>query len=75
MNNVVFGWEKSRRQELNFGSKTNQIFVQIPTVRLKDKISKLGEREGIRFIKTEESYISKASFLDSDELPTFGAKP
>jgi hypothetical protein len=29
----------------------------------------------IRFIETEESSTSKASFLDSDELPTFGAKP
>jgi putative transposase len=28
-----------------------------------------------KFVETEESYTSKASFLDSDELPTFGAKP
>ncbi|MEA5468606.1 hypothetical protein VB714_06975, partial [Spirulina sp. 06S082] len=27
------------------------------------------------FVETEESYTSKASFLDDDFLPTFGAKP
>jgi len=75
MGNVVFGWNKGRRPEINLGSKTNQTFVQIPTARLKDRISQLCERHGIRFIETEESSTSKASFLDLDELPTFGAKP
>ena len=75
MGNVVFGGNKGRRQEINIGSKTNQSFVQIPTARLKDRISKLCKRHGIRFIETEEISTSKASFLDSDELPTFGAKP
>jgi putative transposase len=75
MDNVLFGWNQGRCQEINFGSKTNQIFVQIPTARLKDRISQVCERHGIRFIETEESYTSKASFLDADELPTFGAKP
>ena len=49
--------------------------MQIPTARLKNRISQLCEGHGIRFIETEESYTSKASFLDADELPTFGAKP
>ena len=49
--------------------------MQIPTARLKDRISQLCERHGIRFIETEESSTNKASFLDSHELPTFGAKP
>jgi len=75
MGNVVFWWNKGRRQEINLGSKINQTFVQIPTARLNDRISQLCERHGIRFIETEESSTSKASFLDSDELPTFGAKP
>jgi len=71
----VFWWNKGKRQKINFGTKTNQTFVQIPTARLKDRISQLCEGHGIRFIETEESYTSKASFLDADELPTFGAKP
>jgi hypothetical protein len=50
-------------------------FVQIPTARLKDRIAQLCTQYGIRFVETEESYTSKASFLDSDLLPTFGEKP
>jgi putative transposase len=72
---IVFGWNKGQRQELNLGSKTNQKFVQIPTARLKDRIVQLCEQYGIQFVETEESYTSKASFLDQDELPTFGEKP
>lgn len=72
---VVFGWNKGQRQEINLGRETNQKFVQIPTGRLKDRIAQLCEQHGIRFEETEESYTSKASFLDLDELPTFGAKP
>ena len=30
------------------------------------------EQYGIRFAETEESYTSKASFLDNDELPQYG---
>ena len=73
--NVVFGWNKGRHQKINLGSRTNQIFVQIPTAPLKERISQLCERQGILFIETEESSTSKASFLDADELPKFGAKP
>ena len=57
------------------GAKTNQNFVQIPTGRVKERIKQLCEQYGLRFVETEESYSSKASFLDSDELPKIGAKP
>jgi putative transposase len=72
---VVFGWNKGQRQEINLGSKTNQKFVQIPTARLKDRVEQLCAQHGIQFIETEESYTSKASFVDQDVLPTFGEKP
>jgi lycopene cyclase CruP len=72
---VVFGWNKEQKQNINLGTKTNQKFVQIPTAKLKERISQLCEQYGIRFIETEESYTSRASFLDLDELPTFGEKP
>lgn len=72
---VVFGWNKGQKNGANMGGKTNQKFVQIPTARLKDRIAQLCEQYGIQFVETEESYTSKASFLDSDELPTFGEKP
>lgn len=72
---VVFGWNKGQKDSANMGVKTNQKFVQVPTARLKDRIAQLCEQYGIKFVETEESYTSKASFLDSDSLPIFGAKP
>lgn len=72
---IVFGWNKGQRQAANLGNKTNQKFVQIPTARLKDRIAQLCEQYGLQFVETEESYTSKASFADGDELPVFGAKP
>jgi putative transposase len=73
--NVVFGWNKAQKQEINLGSKTNQKFVQIPTARLKNRIAQLCEQYGIKFVETEESYTYSASFIDGDFLPVFGDKP
>lgn len=72
---VVFGWNKGQKDGANMGRKTNQKFVQVPTGRLKERISQLCEKYGIRFEETEESYTSKASFLDADTIPVFGEKP
>jgi putative transposase len=72
---LVFGWNQGQKDGANMGKKNNQKFVQIPTARLKDRISQLCEQYGIQFIETEESYTSKASFLDSDTLPKYGEKP
>lgn len=72
---IVFGWNLGQRQEANLGRKTNQSFVQIPTARLKQRIAELANRYGIEFVETEESYTSKASALDLDDLPVYGEKP
>jgi putative transposase len=72
---IVFGWNKGQKDGADMGRKNNQKFVQIPTAKLKDRIFQPCEQYGIQFIETEESYTSKASFLDSDILPVFGAKP
>ncbi|MFB8790990.1 MAG: transposase [Potamolinea sp.] len=72
---VVFGWNKGQKDRSNMGKKNNQKFVQIPTARLKDRIQQLCEFYGIRFVETEESYTSKASFLDADSIPVYGEKP
>lgn len=72
---IVFGWNKNQKQSVNMGKKTNQKFVNIPTARLKDRIAQLCELYGIRFIEQEESYTSKASFVDGDFIPTHGERP
>ena len=48
--------------------------MPIPTARLQDRIAQLYEQYSIQFLETEESYTSKASFLDGDYLPTYGEK-
>jgi putative transposase len=72
---LVFGWNIGQKQNANMGKKTNQKFVQIPTARLKERIKQLCDIYGIRFEETEESYTSKASFLDADTIPVYGEKP
>lgn len=72
---IVFGWNTGQKQASKMGRKTNQQFVQIPTARLKARIKQLCQQYGLRFVETEESYTSKASFLDGDSLPTYGEKP
>ena len=72
---IVFGWNKEQKQSSNMGRKNNQKWVQIPTARLKERIKQLCEQYGIRFVETEESYTSLASFVDGDTLPQYGEKP
>jgi len=72
---VVFGWNKHQKNGVEMGAKTNQQFVQIPTARLKERIKELCEQYGLRFVETEESYTSQASFVDGDVLPNYGEKP
>lgn len=72
---VVFGWNQGQKQQSNLGSKNNQKWVQVPTARLKERIFQLCEQYGIQFVETEESYTSKASFVDGDYLPKYGEKP
>lgn len=73
--NIVFGWGQGIKNEINLGKKNNQIFVQIPTSRLKNRIKELAESVGIIFTETEEAYSSKSSFLDDDLVPKYGEKP
>ncbi|MBQ8994775.1 MAG: IS200/IS605 family accessory protein TnpB-related protein, partial [Oscillospiraceae bacterium] len=64
------GW----KQEVNMGKESNQKFVQIPFDKLKEILKYQGERNGIRILEQEESYTSKASFLDRDDIPNFGVE-
>ena len=72
---IVFGWNKKQKDHTDMGKLNNQKFVQIPSAKLKNRIEQLCNQYKIQFVETEESYTSKASFLDGDVLPTFRAKP
>jgi putative transposase len=69
---IIIGQNKGWKQYSNIGKKNNQTFVQIPYRLFISMIQYKAEERGIRVILTEESYTSKASFLDEDEMPTFG---
>ncbi|NJL61160.1 MAG: IS200/IS605 family element transposase accessory protein TnpB [Methylacidiphilales bacterium] len=72
---LVIGWNESFKNNANMGRVNNQKFVQMPLGKLKDRLNQLCDLHGIRFQETEESYTSKASYLDGDSLPVYGNKP
>lgn len=69
---IVLGVNSGWKQKSNIGKKNNQTFVNIPYYKLQQYITYLAERQGIRVITQEESYTSKASFLDNDFIPVYG---
>src|SRR5438105_15941715 len=52
--------------------KDTQHFVQIPHAQFIDQLCYKAKLVGIQVILQEESYTSKASFLDNDPIPTYG---
>lgn len=67
--NIVIGYNDGFQENPNLGKVNNQKFVMIPFGRLKSRIEYLCEQSWIKFIQQEESYTSKASFFDGDEMP------
>ena len=47
---VAFGWNKSQKQSIDLGFKTNQKFVQILTARFKERIEQLCNLYGLQFV-------------------------
>ena len=72
---LVIGWNEGFKSNANMDKLNNQKFVQMPLGKLKNRLKQLCNLHGIRFQETEESYTSKASFLDGDSLPVYGQKP
>jgi IS605 OrfB family transposase len=72
---LVIGWNEGFKEAANMGRLNNQKFVQMPLGKLKNRLKQLCDLHCIRFQETEESYTSKASYLDGDSLPKYGEKP
>lgn len=70
---LVVGYNPGIKQEINIGKSNNQNFVQIPFWQLRRKLEALCSRYGIEYLEQEESYTSKASFYDRDEIPVYNA--
>lgn len=69
---LVVGRNKDQKRSINIGRKNNQEFVSIPHGLLCDLLAYKCEEHGVRYLETEESYTSKASFIDGDRIPIHG---
>ena len=66
---LVIGHNKNWKDKINIGKVNNQNFVSIPFNKVINIIKYKAEDLGIKCIEQEESYTSKASFLDNDNIP------
>jgi putative transposase len=68
---MIVGKNPFWKQEAGMGRRNNQNFVQIPHARFIDMLTYKASLVGIEVEVQEESYTSKASFLDLDPIPTY----
>jgi putative transposase len=68
---AIIGKNPLWKQETGMGKRNNQNFVSIPHARFIDMLTYKAALVGITVEVTEESYTSKASFLDLDPIPTY----
>jgi len=65
---VVVGYNKEWKQDINIGKVNNQNFVNIPFLTGIQQLQYKLKLEGIECITREESYTSKCSALDLEEI-------
>lgn len=71
---LVLGINHGWKQGANMGKKNNQTFVSIPFYKFQQVITYKTMEAGIQVVEQEESYTSKASFLDMDPIPVYGTE-
>ena len=70
---LIIGKNKEQKQEIDLHSKLeNRNFCMIPFNKLIEILKYKCEENGIECTEQEESYTSKASFLDNDYIPVYG---
>jgi len=68
---IIIGKNPLWKQETGIGKRNNQNFVSIPHARFIDMLTYKAALVGIQVEVREESYTSKASFLDLDPIPDY----
>ena len=68
---VIIGNNTGWKNSINLGKRNNQNFVNIPYSKFINQLTYKCQLLGITVITREESYTSKASFLDYDEIPNY----
>ena len=72
---LIIGKNKEQKQEIDLHSKLeNRNFCMIPFNKLIEILRYKCQENGIECIEQEESYTSKASFLDKDFIPVYGTE-
>lgn len=64
----ILGYNQNWKTGVNLGKRNNQNFVQLPFLKLVNLLEYKLAKAGILMIKTEESYTSKCSFLDQEDI-------
>ena len=68
---IVLGYIEGFKQFINIGNVNNQNFVMLPFGQFKNYLTYKCANAGIELILQEESYTSKASFIDDDTIPVY----
>lgn len=68
LNTILVGENKEQKQSINIGLVNNQNFVSVPFFKFKNMLEYKAKSKGLLFDKNEESYTSKTSFLDLEEV-------
>ena len=71
---IVIGHNKGIKNGISLSRETDQNFVGIPELKLIEILENAAVQYGIPIVVTEESYTSKASAADRDEIPVYGSK-
>lgn len=68
INTLVIGKNDGWKKEIRIGKRNNQNFVQIPHTTFVQMLQYKAKLEGINVTLQEESYTSKCSFLDNEDI-------
>lgn len=68
INTLIVGYNKLWKSKINLGRNNNRKFVSIPFARLIQMLEYKCKLSGINFQSNEESYTSKCSFIDLENV-------
>ena len=68
VNTLIIGKNDGWKQDVNIGRRNNQNFVSIPFEKFINMLSYKCRLVGINVLKVNESYTSKCSFIDFEEI-------
>ncbi len=71
MSTNIVGKNKGQKNEINLGSKTNRAMYNFPHAQFIEILKYKAMLNDILVVETEESYTSKTSFIDNEDLAEY----